>query len=98
MPASRRSNITIDAQNLSQFFLHAANVIGEENVSRDATYGALEDRHGKSNYGDPFAGYEKHKPSGAVRPSSVPELQAIVKLANRFGIPLWTVSRGKNLS
>lgn len=35
--------------------------------------------------------------SAAVAPSSVEEIQAIVKLANQHKTPLWPVSRGKNL-
>lgn len=30
-------------------------------------------------------------------PSSVEELQAALKVVNEFKIPVWTVSRGKNL-
>ncbi|KAJ9144931.1 hypothetical protein NKR23_g5732 [Pleurostoma richardsiae] len=36
-------------------------------------------------------------PVGGVRPSAVEEVQQIVKLANTYKVPLWTVSRGKNL-
>ncbi|OJJ80657.1 FAD-binding oxidoreductase, partial [Aspergillus glaucus CBS 516.65] len=36
-------------------------------------------------------------PSGAVRPSKVEQVRQIVKLANVYKVPLWTVSRGKNL-
>lgn len=35
-------------------------------------------------------------PSAAVAPASVEEIRAILKVANRHGIPLWTVSTGKN--
>jgi 4-cresol dehydrogenase (hydroxylating) len=35
--------------------------------------------------------------SGAVAPDSVEQVQAIVKVANEYKLPLWTVSRGKNL-
>jgi 4-cresol dehydrogenase (hydroxylating) flavoprotein subunit len=38
-----------------------------------------------------------HAPSAAVAPQSVEEVQAIVRLANEYGIPLWPISRGKNL-
>ena len=39
----------------------------------------------------------RHVPSGAVAPASVEEVQAILKVANRYGLPLWPVSTGKNM-
>ena len=38
-----------------------------------------------------------HRPAAAVAPQSLEELQAIVRIANEFRLPLWPVSRGKNL-
>lgn len=38
-----------------------------------------------------------HAPSGAVAPSSVEEVRALIRLANEHKLPLWPVSRGKNL-
>lgn len=38
-----------------------------------------------------------HAPSAAIAPASTEEVQAIVRLANEHGIPLWPISRGKNL-
>lgn len=45
-----------------------------------------------------------HTPRGSTSdtkqthsPSSVEELQAALKVVNEFKIPVWTVSRGKNL-
>ncbi|MBO9580569.1 MAG: FAD-binding oxidoreductase [Sphingobium sp.] len=35
--------------------------------------------------------------SGAVAPSDVKQVQEIVKIANQYKLPLWTVARGKNL-
>jgi len=40
---------------------------------------------------------EAHAPSAAVAPASAGEVQAIIRLANEHKIPLWPVSRGKNL-
>lgn len=40
---------------------------------------------------------EESIPSGAVAPASVEQVQAVVKIANRYRIPLWTISTGKNL-
>ncbi|KAI7968410.1 hypothetical protein EIK77_010572 [Talaromyces pinophilus] len=82
-----------------QFFDELANVVGDENISRDASTGALIGPHQQHSYGDPYAivSQDQHIPSGAVRPASVEELQQVLRLANRFGISLWTVSRGRNL-
>ncbi|KAL1856753.1 hypothetical protein Plec18167_002472 [Paecilomyces lecythidis] len=82
---------------LERFFDDAACVIGEENISRTSKHGALEGLQKQDSYGDPFSTSTKHEPSGAVRPKSVEEVQKIVKLANKDKVPLWTVSRGKNL-
>jgi 4-cresol dehydrogenase (hydroxylating) len=53
------------------------------------------------NYRDPFAfasaDPNEFAPSAAVKPASVEEVRAIVKVANEFKVPLWMVSRGKNL-
>jgi 4-cresol dehydrogenase (hydroxylating) len=38
-----------------------------------------------------------HVASAAVAPKSVEEVQAILRIANQYKIPLWPVSRGKNL-
>jgi len=39
----------------------------------------------------------EHIPSGAVAPASVEQVQAILKVANKYKLPLWTVSTGKNM-
>ncbi|KUI53403.1 Vanillyl-alcohol oxidase [Cytospora mali] len=52
-------------------------------------------------YVDPYEipehGHERNIPGAAVCPSSVEELQAALKVVNQYKIPIWTVSRGKNL-
>jgi 4-cresol dehydrogenase (hydroxylating) len=40
---------------------------------------------------------EHHAPSAAVAPASTEEVQAILKIANEHRIPLWPLSRGKNM-
>ncbi|KAM0387377.1 Vanillyl-alcohol oxidase [Fusarium culmorum] len=82
-----------------QFFDELAKIVGDENISRDASTGALIGPHQQHSYGDPYAvvSEDQHMPSGAVRPASVEDVQQILRLANRLGIPLWTVSRGRNL-
>ncbi|HSG35790.1 MAG TPA: FAD-dependent oxidoreductase, partial [Sphingomonadaceae bacterium] len=44
-------------------------------------------------YVDPAA----HHPVGAVAPESVEEVQTVVRIANQYLLPLWPISRGKNL-
>jgi 4-cresol dehydrogenase (hydroxylating) len=88
---------TPSAQALSRFLDDAARAIGEENVSRTPEHGAPKGLQNRDSYGDPFSTSSRRKPSGAVRPSCVEEVQEILKLANRHKVPLWTISRGKNL-
>jgi len=40
---------------------------------------------------------ERHVACGAVAPASVEQVQAIVAVANRYKLPLWPVSTGKNM-
>jgi FAD/FMN-containing dehydrogenase len=82
---------------LGAFFNDAARLLGEENISRTPEHGALRGPENQDSYGDPFSVAATNEPSGAVRPKTVEEVQEIVKLANKHKIPLWTVSRGKNL-
>jgi FAD/FMN-containing dehydrogenase len=94
--ASNRSP-TASPQELGYFLEDVASMLGEENVSRTPSYGALENSQGQKSYGDPFSTAGTHAPNGAVRPSTVEEVQAVIKLANKHKVSLWTVSRGKNL-
>ncbi|KAL1848912.1 hypothetical protein VTK73DRAFT_9983 [Phialemonium thermophilum] len=55
-----------------------------------------------SDYVDPYDLWESDEgkrkmPSAAVCPSTTDELREVLRIANRFAIPLWTFSRGKNL-
>ena len=56
-----------------------------------------EDRH---SYLDPFApgNPDEHASPAAIAPKSAQEVQAIVKIANQYRIPLWPVSTGRNLA
>jgi 4-cresol dehydrogenase (hydroxylating) len=68
-----------------------AGVVGEKWV--------LASDQDRETYIDPYAlgdGYE-HAPGAAVAPQSTEEVQAIVRLAGEHRIPLWPVSKGKNL-
>ena len=49
-------------------------------------------------YRDKFAIDDaKHIPLGAIAPATTEEVQAAVRVANEYKIPLWPISRGKNL-
>jgi 4-cresol dehydrogenase (hydroxylating) len=39
----------------------------------------------------------KHAPIGAVAPASVEEVQKILRVANKYRLPFWPVSTGKNM-
>jgi 4-cresol dehydrogenase (hydroxylating) flavoprotein subunit len=50
-----------------------------------------------ASYSDHYARDESlHRPGGGVAPANVEEVQAIVRIANQFKVPLWPISRGKN--
>lgn len=53
------------------------------------------------NYMDPFSmnadEKERRGSACALRPSTVEEIQAILRVASANQVPLWTVSRGRNL-
>jgi len=53
-------------------------------------------------YRDSFSPYwheqEDSVPSAAVAPAAVEQVQAIVRIANKYKVPLWTISTGKNLA
>ncbi|MFB9646699.1 FAD-binding oxidoreductase [Microbacterium terregens] len=46
---------------------------------------------------DPYDGFdEAHFPSAVVQPTTVEEVQAVVRIAAARGIPIWTSSQGRN--
>jgi 4-cresol dehydrogenase (hydroxylating) flavoprotein subunit len=67
-----------------------ADALGAEHV--------LTDPHDLLGYRDPYAivAPEHFAPSAVVRPGSVEEVQAVVRIANDYTLPLWTVSTGRN--
>jgi hypothetical protein len=54
-----------------------------------------------TEYIDPYELQEaegtRKMPSAAVRPGSIEELREVLKVSNKYTIPVWTFSRGKNL-
>jgi 4-cresol dehydrogenase (hydroxylating) flavoprotein subunit len=51
-----------------------------------------------AEFGDPYAhpGWLASAASAVVQPSSVEEVQAVVRIAGEHGVPLWTTSQGRN--
>jgi hypothetical protein len=54
-----------------------------------------------TEYIDPYELQEaegtRKMPSAAVRPRTIEELREVLKVSNKYSIPVWTFSRGKNL-
>ncbi|OQV07371.1 FAD binding domain-containing protein [Cladophialophora immunda] len=82
----------VNQQQFDRAFDEFEDAVGKENSFRGQ---ALEE------YVDPYELWEEEgkrkMPSAAVCPSSMDELRAALKVANKFSIPVWTFSRGKNL-
>ncbi len=59
----------------------------------------LQDETDRDAYLDLYAPGDAalHAAAAAVAPANVEEVQAVVRLANEYRVPLWPVSRGKNL-
>src|SRR5687767_7004371 len=52
----------------------------------------------RTGYKDKFAIADgAHLPAGAIGPTCVEEVQAALRVANQFRVPIWPISRGKNL-
>ena len=65
-------------------------IVGDDHVV------TAEDR--LAGYFDPYSPglADAYAPSGAVLPASVDEVRGVLGVANRFRLPLWTVSLGRN--
>jgi 4-cresol dehydrogenase (hydroxylating) len=66
-------------------------IVGEEWVFADPESTVS---YRKSYIPDPAG---RHVPSGAVAPASVEEVQAILRVANTYRLPMWPISTGKNM-
>ncbi|MEO6040913.1 MAG: FAD-binding oxidoreductase [Croceibacterium sp.] len=57
----------------------------------------LVDAAAMAAYGDPFAPPgEWYRPGAVLLPSTVEEVQAVLRIANAHGTPVWTSSQGQN--
>ncbi len=64
--------------------------VGRGNVLTDEALSGHHDPYSFSDIGS-------YLPAAAVLPASVEEIQAVLLIANEHRVPLWTVSRGRNL-
>ena len=63
--------------------------LGEDNV--------LTEPAAMVDHGDPFAPPgEWYRPGAVLLPGSVEEVQAVLRIANTHGTPVWTSSQGRN--
>ncbi|MGV9734888.1 FAD-binding oxidoreductase [Rhodococcus aetherivorans] len=60
--------------------------------------GVLLDEESVREFHDPYEGADatEYQPSFVVQPSTLEEVQAVVRIANDLGIALWTSSTGRN--
>lgn len=65
-------------------------VVGDEHV--------LTGPEQTAEFRDPFwhPDWDDYESAAVVQPASVEEIQAVVRLANEHGVPLWTTSTGRN--
>ena len=67
-------------------------------VGREWVFTSDEDMNLYRDAYSPFKGEaEDRVPSAAVAPDTVEQVQAIVRIANRYRLPLWTIATGRNL-
>ncbi|BBC71933.1 FAD-linked oxidase [Altererythrobacter sp. B11] len=67
----------------------------ESALGADKVFFTELDRH---TYEDKFAVDDAaHHPAGAIAPESVEQVQAALRVANQYKLPIWPISRGKNL-
>lgn len=59
----------------------------------------LDSKEDRAAYIDPYAMGDgsDHDSAAILAPATVEEVQAVVRIANEFKVPLWPVGRGKNL-
>jgi 4-cresol dehydrogenase (hydroxylating) len=60
--------------------------------------GLITDSAEVAGFRDPFShrDWDEFEPSAVLMPASVEEVQAVLRIANEFRVPLWTSSQGRN--
>jgi 4-cresol dehydrogenase (hydroxylating) len=67
-----------------------AGIVGDASV--------ITDEEKLAPYDDPYSPglADDYRPSGAVLPANVEEIKSVLAIANRYRVPLWTISIGRN--
>ncbi|MGR7026775.1 FAD-binding oxidoreductase [Geodermatophilus sp. URMC 62] len=67
-------------------------------VAALGTDAVLTDEEQLKEFRDPFtfAEWADHRGAAVVMPETVEQVQEVVRIANEFGVPLWTSSQGRN--
>ncbi|WP_411152448.1 FAD-binding oxidoreductase [Streptomyces sp. A30] len=80
----------VSEEEFAQALKRLTDLVGEEHV--------LTGEEAAAEHRDPYAlaGQDTSVASAVVSPASTEEVQEIVRLANEYRIPLWTVSQGRN--
>ncbi|GAA0271059.1 hypothetical protein GCM10009127_09010 [Alteraurantiacibacter aestuarii] len=82
-------DFTMPAGSLDAAIRDMQRVLGTENV--------IVDPAGMADHGDPFAPPgDWYQPGAVLLPDNVEEVQAVLRIANEHGTPVWTSSQGRN--
>ncbi|KAH7089418.1 hypothetical protein FB567DRAFT_568341 [Paraphoma chrysanthemicola] len=90
VPATKQNVLPpgLDAETFERVLVRLRDVVGEENVAVG---------EGLRDFRDPYPlQIGENQPSAAACPTSVEQIQSILKIANEFSIPIWVFSQGKN--
>jgi hypothetical protein len=85
----------LDATTWEQALVSFREILGDD--------GVLTSHEHRVRYADPYAEcqdeteQQKRGTAATLYPITVEHIQAVLKICHHHGIPLWTVSRGKNL-
>ncbi|MBV1960643.1 MAG: FAD-dependent oxidoreductase, partial [Immundisolibacteraceae bacterium] len=79
----------VSSSDFDQAIREIVKIIGDEWVFRDSELAPYLDHMSA-------VPAEYRMPSAALAPADIEQTQAILKIANRFSLPLWTYGNGKN--
>ena len=81
---------SVSEHDLSAALSEFAGALGSERV--------INDEDGLREWRDPFqhASWDEYVGSAVVMPETVEEVQEVVRIAGRHGVPLWTLGQGRN--
>ena len=80
----------VSAEDFTAALTEFAGILGADHVSADplelAPYGKLMESGAD----------DAHRPSAVLRATTVPQIQQLVGVCNKYRIPVWTISTGRN--